>query len=112
MFVSVAVPVPALPLLTYRVPPETLCPVRGARVLVPLGTRTMTGLVVSTDATPAEGDVKELIEVLDDEAFLPHAIVDLALWVSDYYVTGPGEALAAAMPPGAWVESERRYRLT
>lgn len=112
MFVSVAVPVPTLPLLTYRVAPETPCPVRGARVLVPLGTRTMTGLVVSTDATPVEGDVKALIEVLDDEAFLPEAIVDLALWVSDYYLAAPGDALAAAMPPGAWVESERRYRLT
>ena len=46
MFVSVAVPVPALPLLTYRVPPEMRAPSRGARVLVPLGTRTVTGLVV------------------------------------------------------------------
>ena len=60
----------------------------------------------------AEGDVKDLIEVLDDEPFLPDAIVDLALWVSDYYLAGPGDTLAAAMPPGAWVESQRRYRLT
>ena len=79
---------------------------------MPLGTRTMTGLVVSTDVPPVEGDVKDLIEVLDDEPFLPDAIVDLALWVSDYYLAGPGDTLAAAMPPGAWVESQRRYRLT
>ncbi len=112
MFASVAVPVPALPLLTYRVPPEMRRPARGARVLVPLGTRTLTGLVVSTDVAAAEGDVKDLIEVLDEEPFLPDAIVDLALWVSDYYLAGPGDTLAAAMPPGAWVESQRRYRLT
>ena len=112
MFVSVAVPIPALPLLTYRVPPGCAPPFRGARVLVPLGTRTVTGLVVSTDVAAAEGDVKDLIEVLDDEPFLPDAIVDLALWVSDYYLAGPGDTLAAAMPPGAWVESQRRYRLT
>jgi primosomal protein N' (replication factor Y) (superfamily II helicase) len=112
MFASVAVPVPSLPLLTYRVPPEMRRPARGVRVLVPLGTRTVTGLVVAIDAAPVEGDVKDLIEVLDEEPFLPDAIVDLALWVSDYYLAGPGETLAAAMPPGAWVESQRRYRLT
>jgi primosomal protein N' (replication factor Y) (superfamily II helicase) len=112
MFASVAVPVPALPLLTYRVPPEMRSPARGARVLVPLGTRTMTGLVVATGVAPVDGDVKDLIEVLDEEPFLPAAIVDLALWVSDYYLAGPGDTLAAAMPPGAWVESQLRYRLT
>ena len=44
--------------------------------------------------------------------FFPGAIVDLALWVSEYYLAGPGDALAAAMPPGAWIESQLRYRLT
>ena len=38
--------------------------------------------------------------------------MDLALWVSDYYLAGPGDTLAAAMPPGAWIESQRRFRLT
>ena len=112
MFVSVAVPIPALPLLTYSVRAGITPPVRGARVLVPLGTRTVTGLVVSTDVSPVEGDVKDLIEVLDDAPFLPDTVVDLALWVSDYYLAGPGDTLAAAMPPGAWVESQKRYRLT
>ena len=112
MFVSVAVPVPTLPLLTYRVPAGAESPVRGARVLVPLGTRTMTGLVVATDVLAVEGEVKDLIEILDTEAFLPDAIVDLALWVSEYYLASPGDTLAAAMPPGAWIESQRRFRLT
>jgi len=112
MFVSVAVPVPALPLLTYRVPPGMSAPARGARVLVPLGTRTLTGLVIATEAAAVDGDVKDVLDVLDGEAFLPGSIVELALWVSDYYLAGAGETLAAAMPPGAWVESERRYRLT
>ena len=46
MLISVAVPVPALPLLTYRLPPDSPGAVRGARVLVPLGRRTVTGIVV------------------------------------------------------------------
>ena len=111
MFVSVAVPVPSLPALTYETP-EGMTAVRGARVLVPLGTRVVTGVVVGDAPAPAEGQVRPIIEVLDDEAFVPGAVVDLALWVADYYLAGPGDALAAAMPPGAWVESQRRFRLT
>ena len=42
-------------------------PQRGARVLVPLGTRTMTGLVVGEAAATDAADVKPIVEVLDDE---------------------------------------------
>ena len=111
MFVSVAVPVPGLPLLTYSIAGKALPP-RGARVLVPLGSRTVTGIVIGESPPADEQSVKPVVEVLDDDAFLPDAVVDLALWVAEYYMAGPGEALAAAMPPGAWVESERRYQLT
>ena len=112
MLVSVAVPVPTLPLLTYLVPDGMVPPVRGARVLVPLGSRTVTGVAVEeAPARPEEG-VKPIVEVLDAEAFLPPAVLDLTAWVAEYYMAGPGDALAAAMPPGAWVESERRFALT
>ncbi|MGH9409549.1 MAG: replication restart helicase PriA, partial [Vicinamibacterales bacterium] len=33
-------------------------------------------------------------------------------WVADYYACGVGEAIATAMPPRAWIESERRARIT
>jgi primosomal protein N' (replication factor Y) len=115
MLVSVAVPIPSLPLLTYRVPAGEALPERGTRVLVPLGRRTVTGLVTGTaDAGGVTEDaIRELAGVLDDRApFLPDAIVDLALWVSEYYLAGPGDALSTAMPPFAWIESESRYELT
>lgn len=112
MFVSVAVPVPGLPLLTYAVPDGVEAPVRGARVLVPLGTRSVTGLVVGDAADAGGSDVRPIAQVLDAAPFLPEAVVSLCLWVSDYYLAGPGDALAAAMPPGAWVETERTFRLT
>ena len=44
--VRVAVPVPALDSLTYSVPDEFPMPPIGARVLVPLGSRVMTGCVL------------------------------------------------------------------
>ena len=98
--VSVAVPVPALGLLTYRVPADQPMPVRGARVVVPLGKRTLTGVVVGDGANfDRSFEIRDVREVLDDEAFVPAAVVALTEWVSDYYLSGPGAALAAALPP-------------
>jgi len=104
MFISVAVPVPFLDVLTYQVPEGMTPPARGARVAVPLGNRVVTGIVVDPrvapngSGTPAE-KIKNINEVLDNAAFLPPAVVDLALWVAEYYACGAGDALAAAMPP-------------
>src|SRR5262249_17781576 len=36
----------------------------------------------------------------------------LAAWAADYYACGIGEAIATAMPPRAWIESERHARIT
>jgi primosomal protein N' (replication factor Y) len=88
-------------------------PVRGARVLVPLGTRHVTGCVVAVDAAVSPDlELRPVIDVLDQEAFLPGHVIDLALWASEYYAAGPGETIAAAMPPFAWVESERHVSIT
>jgi len=100
--ISVAVPVPFLDLLTYNVPDSVAVPPIGARVRVPVGTRTLTGCVVRHDALVEDGtDVKDIAEALDREPLLPPSIVELCRWVADYYVAGIGDALAVAMPPGA-----------
>ena len=44
--IAVAVPVPSLDALTYSVPDAFALPSIGARVLVPLGNRALTGIVV------------------------------------------------------------------
>ncbi|HEY3380361.1 MAG TPA: primosomal protein N' [Vicinamibacterales bacterium] len=116
--VSVAVPVPSLDLLTYRVPEGLEAPEVGARVLVPLGNRRVTGIVVDAKPPvpgPSDGGqvaIRDLLDILDPEPFLPQTVVGLARWVADYYACGPGDALGAAMPPFAWVESEWRARIT
>ena len=113
--VSVAVPVPGLRCLNYAVPDSFPIPGIGARVLVPLGARILTGCVVEREfeSRPEEsGTLKPLIDLLDESPFLPLDVVRLAVWVGDYYACGVGEAVSAAMPPKALVASERRARLT
>jgi primosomal protein N' (replication factor Y) len=98
--IAVAVPVPALGVLTYAVPDRLEVPPSGARVVVPLGTRTVTGLVLGEgEALEAGVEVREILEALDTAAFVPGDVVALARWVADYYLAGPGAALAAAVPP-------------
>ena len=109
--ISVAVPVPFLDLLTYAVPPSRAMPAVGARVRVPIGNRTVTGCVVESPArsvTPddqrgvrLQPDIRDILEVLDAEPFLPPAVVELCQWVADYYLAGIGDAIAVALPPGA-----------
>jgi len=100
--VAVAVPVPGLALLSYRVPMSLAMPMKGVRVEVPVGSRTLIGCVVEPDAPAPDGAaLRDVITVLDDEPFLPPSIVDLALWMGEYYASGPGDALAIAMPPSA-----------
>ena len=112
-FVSVAVPVPYLDVLTYQVPDGAVCPARGARVVVPLGKRLVTGIVVDPRSEPdlaqtAVEKIKPISEVLDAHAFLPEPVVDLALWVAEYYACGAGDALAAAVPS---TESPKTVRI-
>ena len=101
-YISVAVPVPFLDRLTYNVPDHLELPVVGARVRVPIGSRTVTGCVVqqTTDA-PDPDTVKDIVEIVDREAFLPPGVVKLCEWVADYYLSGIGDAIAVALPPGA-----------
>jgi primosomal protein N' (replication factor Y) len=100
-FVHVAVPVPNLDLLTYAVPAGAKTPSVGARVVVPLGTRIVTGIVVETNVEPRATNVKPLREILDDDAFVPPDVVALARWTAEYYAAGVGDTIPALLPPMA-----------
>jgi len=99
--VHVAVPVPALDLLTYSVPADVASPVVGARVVVPLGTRIVTGVVVETGVREEPRGVKPIRALLDRESFVPPAVVALARWTAEYYACGVGDTIPALLPPMA-----------
>jgi primosomal protein N' (replication factor Y) len=103
-------------LLTYRVPDGLPRPVVGARVVVPLGPRVVTGIVIGDETASelAEGAVKPVRAVLDDEAFVPGDVIALAAWTADYYAAGAGEAVTAVLPPkarGSRVDAHKTLRV-
>ncbi len=118
MFVHVAIPVPLLDLLTYSVPASLGVPVVGARVVVPIGSRTVTGIVVEvTEHSGGAVDVaaiKPVRRLLDAAPFVPSEVVGLARWTAEYYAAGAGETITAVLPPktrGERADAHKKQRV-
>ncbi len=109
LYVHVVLPLPVETPFTYSVGEGEV--ERGTRVVVPFGARTLTGVVVETGVEPPDpATIRPVIRVLDDEPSLPGTLLDLAHWVSEYYMCSWGEAARAALPPGIDVTSSLRVR--
>ena len=79
---------------------------RGAVVSVGLGGRRLRAIVVATGVAAPEGvDVAPAGDVVDH---IPPALVDLALWLADYYGSTPSRALALVAPQARARRGERR----
>jgi primosomal protein N' (replication factor Y) (superfamily II helicase) len=78
---------------TYEVPDEVG---KGAVVSVAFGRSRRRGVVVSTGDDPPPGVEPVAVGRVLDE--LPPALVDLALWIADYYGSTPARALELVAP--------------
>src|SRR3954463_3474897 len=82
---AVALNVPAGDgVFTYRVPGELGTPEPGRRVLVPLGRRRVTGVVLGPGE--AHGEIREAIRLLDAAPLLTDELVWLVRWASAHYL--------------------------
>jgi len=100
----VAVPLPVRALFTYQVPAGmTGCVLPGARAVVPVGRRIVTGVIAgaSDGAGLAPDRIRDVKELPDAAPVLPADLLRVALWAARYYVTAPGGMIAAALPPGS-----------
>jgi len=78
---------------TYEVPEETRV---GSVVEVRFGNSKRRGLVVEVGVEPPDGIVVAAVERVVEE--LPGRLVELALWIADYYGSTPARALALVAP--------------
>jgi primosomal protein N' (replication factor Y) len=69
---------------------------KGAIVSMPFGRRRARGIVVGPEAGPPDGVAALPVEHVVGR--LPAALVDLALWLADYYGSTPARALALVAP--------------
>ncbi len=112
-FIEVALGIPLAKLLSYRVPEGLRSGIEvGKRVLVPLGNRKVTGYVVGSDAKFEGLEIKDVIEVLDDQPLFTSHHLTFYRWISDYYFFPLGGVIKTALPASIDVTSRQVISLT
>jgi primosomal protein N' (replication factor Y) len=109
-FCDVALPVPLEMTFTYRVNGEH--PVVGGRVLVPFRTSRLSGVVTALHDRPPSMEAKTVHAVLDAEPLIDSTLMQLAEWISSYYLAPLGEVLRAMLPLQAEVRRDWSYSVT
>ncbi len=117
LFAEVAVPAAVRRTYAYRVPPRYQAwAAPGCRVVVPFGRQTLIGYVVAVSERPPDqvnpGDLKDILDWLDETPVINAEILALTQWVADYYYAPWGETLKAALPAGLDVALEEWAMLT
>ncbi len=109
---EVAVALPVSGTFTYRDPRAQTAPV-GAQVVVPFGSRTVTGFVVGHAPAAPDGEPPRAIEaVVGGEPAFDEAMIAFCRWTAEYYQAPLGEVLRAALPQGEQATAKRAVRLT
>ena len=99
-YCEVAVPAPLPETFTYRIPDELRARICvGGRVIVPFGARKLVGVVTALAAEPRTTKVlKEIVDAVDAEPLVPPVLLELARWMTDYYLAPPGEVFRSLLP--------------
>jgi primosomal protein N' (replication factor Y) (superfamily II helicase) len=84
----------------------------GARVLVPFGTRKLTGVVLRVHDEPADVPLKDALRLIDAEPVLDDELIALGKWISGYYCAPLGEVLRSMLPLASDIRSGKNYSLT
>ena len=109
-FCDVALPVPLDRSFTYSL--GDLTPSAGARVLVPFRNEKLAGVVIRLHDEAPPVETKPLLAVLDDEPVIMPQLMELALWIAQYYLAPIGEVLRSMLPLAGEVRRHVLYRIT
>jgi primosomal protein N' (replication factor Y) len=83
----------------------------GHRVLVPLQSRRITGVVLEISEQPESQPLKPILEILEPRPLFDAAHLRLLEFLSTYYMTSLADAYRSVIPSIARVESRMAYRL-
>lgn len=112
-FIDVSLPVPLARAFTYSLP-ETLRhrAKPGCRIVVPFGSRKMTGVILKAHNHPPEVETKEALRLLDEEPVFDTKLLDLGRWVAEYYCAPLGDVLRAMAPLTGEVRKSKIWTLS
>ncbi|MBD3169857.1 MAG: hypothetical protein GF307_10270, partial [candidate division Zixibacteria bacterium] len=113
MFADVLIPkVPVSP-FTYKVP-ERLIPwvEPGMRVRVPVKEKDYNGFIIALSAEADRARLKNIDSIMEPVPVLPGYLMDLAKWISEYYICGLPETYQTAFPRKLYDLPEAQADLT
>ena len=102
ILIDIILPLAIADAYTYRVPSNMPTPLAGMRVLVPLGKKTITGIVyrLHEGELPASVKVRDIVDIIDNQPVVTPHQLHLWQWMAEYYMCTLGEVMAAALPAG------------
>ena len=100
MLFDIILPLAIADVYTYNIPSEIQYPQIGMRVLVPLGKKSIIGVIYRKHEgeLPANVKVRDVLQIIDDTPIVTAEQLKLWKWLSSYYMCTLGEVMAAALP--------------
>lgn len=81
----------------------------GCRVLVPFGRKKVYGYLIGFAESSSHGNLKDIIERVGRGPLLTDKVIELARWISEYYVT-PFEVVVRTILPSAVRRERSRFK--
>lgn len=112
-YCDVSLPVPLEQCFTYALLETLRHRVKvGCRVLVPFGSRKLTGVVLRVHDDTPDGPLRDVLQLLDEEQVLDAELIALGRWISAYYCAPLGEVLRSMTPLTGEIRKTKLYSLT
>src|SRR5439155_12002818 len=113
LFCDVSLPVPLDQAFTYALPETLRHRVQpGCRVLVPFGSRKLTGVVLRCHNNPPQVEAREALRLIDAQPVLDDALLELGKWIAGYYCAPLGEVLRGMLPLASEMRRGKIYSLS
>ena len=97
--ISVNSPLTLRRTFSYKIP-AGLSIQTGQAVWVPFGAKTLQGIVLELNPYPLVEKTRDITGVIESSPLLSSHQIDLARWLSDYYLAPLYESIALMLPPG------------
>ena len=112
-FCDVSLPVPLDQAFTYELPETLRHRVQpGCRVLVPFGSRKLTGVVLRAHDDAPNATTRAVLKLLDEEPVLEPRMIALGEWIAAYYCAPLGEVLRSMTPLAGETRKGKVWTLT
>jgi primosomal protein N' (replication factor Y) (superfamily II helicase) len=109
-FCDVVLPVPIDRAFTYKLQDDM--PPVGGRVIVPFRSEKLIGVVTRLHDEEPGVETRPIVTVLDREPILSPELMELAFWMSQYYLAPLGEVMRSMLPLVAEVRRSILYRIS